>query len=128
MTKFNVGDSVRISAAGRKSYEDTLANPHHLVGRITGIQRPLDKPQWYTVAWGSGKVNVYLENQLESAHPVPRDNPAPTLEQLRGTVVKLSRKATKAAELYNAELARRQAALGTKIKYQLSEDIAESEA
>lgn len=64
---FRVGDSVRLSAIGRKTYPNNFHdNPHEEVGVVEGDSLGYSMP--YSVSWPAG-YNCYRKEDLELAYP-----------------------------------------------------------
>lgn len=62
MTKFKIGDRVRISESGKKEYRDSWDNPHDLTGTI---KRFKDFLLPVSVVWENGHGNTYDYEDLE---------------------------------------------------------------
>lgn len=121
MSKFKFGDAVVLSKEGKAAYTDGPANPH---GSVGVVERPaLGSHDWFVVTWDNGKSNVYLLEQL-----APYVQPDLNLGKLCRNIENLQRKLARAVEIYNDELARQQAKLGSPINLQLLADIDEARA
>lgn len=64
---FRVGDLVRLSAIGRKTYKDSFDNPWHEVGVIEENEGPEYSMPYY-VRWQKAG-NCYRKEDLELAYP-----------------------------------------------------------
>lgn len=68
MSKFKVGDRVRISVAGRGTYPNSVSNPHDAEGVYILDDGDQDYALHHKVRWDNGIETWYRANQIE---PIP---------------------------------------------------------
>ena len=62
---FFVGDVVRLSEHGKRTFKDSQHNPHNLTGVIESVKSRVGWPFW--VVWDKGPANIYKQQHLEMA-------------------------------------------------------------
>ena len=62
---FKVGDVVRLSEHGKRTFKDSQHNPHNLTGVIESVKSRVGWPFW--VVWDKGPANIYKQQHLEMA-------------------------------------------------------------
>lgn len=63
MSKFKVGDKVRIKKGTRYYGENVTFNPRDVTGKVTDL---VNTPEYkYRVEWPSGATNIYSDSDLE---------------------------------------------------------------